>query len=176
MTPEAIVLALALFTMRVINYSISTIRLVFIARGFRIFAAVMAFFEAFIFAVVMAYVLADLNNIINLMAYCLGASVGSYVGMSLETRFITSYSTVTVIAQHMGTDIATALRSANYGVTVTYGEGKDGQVAILRSSTVNRDVPTLLNIVHNVNPDAFIDVESARAIRRGWLPGGPPRR
>jgi uncharacterized protein YebE (UPF0316 family) len=176
MTPEALLLAFILFAMRVVNYAISTLRLVFIARDMRLLSAVTAFMEALIFAVVMASVVTDLSNIANLMAYCLGAAIGSYVGMSLEAHFITSYSSVNIITNLGGNMLAEKLREHGFGVTVTHGEGRDGQVDILRSSANNRDVPLLLDIVNYTQPDAFVQVDSTRAIRRGWIPGGPPRR
>lgn len=175
LTLDVILFALMLFALRVLNYAISTIRLVFIGRGWRLPAAIIAFFEALIFAVVIAKVVGDLSNLTYLLAYCLGASVGSYVGMWLEARFVVSYSTVTIIASEKGHEIAEALRQNNYGATLSKGEGREGEVDIVRSTTVNRDVPSLVRVVHEVNPDAFIDIEAARTLYRGWIPGGPPR-
>jgi uncharacterized protein YebE (UPF0316 family) len=162
--------------MRVLNYAIGTVRLVFIGRGLKVLASILAFAEAFIFAVVMAQIVNDLNNITNLLSYCLGASAGSYMGMWLEGRFIVSYSTVTVITHEKGREIAEAIRNHNYGATLSKGEGREGEVYIIRSSAVNRDIPALIKIVRAVHPDAFIDVEAIRTVQRGWLPGGPAHR
>lgn len=171
-----LVLALVIFALRVFNYAISTLRLVFIARGMKVLSAVLAFVEGLIFAVVISQVVTDLSNLTTLLAYCLGAAGGSYLGMELEARLITSYSTVTIIARQAGTTIADALRDNNYGATVTHGEGRDGHVTIIRSSTVNKDLPALIDTVNGINSDAFIEVDATRTIRRGWLPGGPPHR
>lgn len=173
-TQEALLFAGVLFILRVVNYAVSTVRLVFIARNRKVLASILAFVEAFIFAVVMGSVVSDLTNVINLVSYCLGASVGSYVGMTLEARLFTSYSTVTIITHERGQEIAKALRHAGYGATVTTGEGRDGIVSMIRSSAQNRDVPKLVDVVRNVHPEAFIEVEAARALIRGWIPGTPP--
>lgn len=175
-TMDALLLALLLFSLRVVNYAISTIRLVFIGRDMRFLSAVTAFLEALIFAVVMASVVTDLSNWLNLGAYCFGAAVGSYVGMWLEARFVISYSTVTIITPNHSQEIAQALRDAGYGVTITQGEGRDGAVTLIRSSAMNRDVPRLIKVARSISDTAFIDVEAARALSRGWIPGGPPRR
>lgn len=172
----ALGVATLLFTLRVINYAVSTIRLVFIARDMRLLSAATAFLEAFIFVVVMGSVVTDLTNVLNLFAFCMGAAGGSYLGMWLEAKFVVSYSTVTIITNRQGDEIAELLRENNYGVTQTEGRGRNGPVAILRSSTINRDLPTLLDLVLAINPDAFIEIESARSLRRGWIPGGPARR
>ena len=176
LTWAALGFALLIFILRVINYTISTIRLVFIGRDYRLPAAGIAFMEALIFAVVMSQVLKDVTYLPNLLAYCLGASVGSYLGQWLESRLIVSYSTVTIITREHGRKIAEVLREANYGVTLTKGEGRDGEVDILRSTSVNRDLAILKSIVNEIHPEAFIEVEAARSLSRGWIPGGPPRR
>ncbi|QPC82617.1 DUF2179 domain-containing protein [Phototrophicus methaneseepsis] len=175
-TPDAIGAALLIFALRVTNYSISTVRLVFIARSQRVQAACMAFFEAFIFVVVMASVITEITDIPRLLAYCLGASVGSYIGMWLESRFITSYSTVTIITREHGPAITAHLRDLGYGVTASHGEGRDGAVTIIRSTINNRETNYLIKEVQQINNQAFIEVEQARALQRGWIPGGPPRR
>jgi len=176
LTPQTIAFALLIFSLRVFNYAISTIRLVFVGRGMRVWSAGIAFVEAFIFAVVIANVVSEINDALNLFAYCLGAAGGSYVGMWLESKFIVSYSTVNIIVKERGTAIADALRERNYGVTVSKGEGRDGTVDILRCTTTNKQAPLLISIVQAENPDAFINVEASRTPTRGWLPGGPPRR
>lgn len=176
LTAGGIAFALLIFGLRVFNYAISTIRLVLIARGQRFWSSIIAFMEALIFAAVIAQVVSDLTNIINLLAYCLGAAVGSYLGMWIEGRFVTSYSTVTIITHEKGSEIAELLRDNSFGVTVTKGEGRDGHVDIIRSSVVTRDLPSLVRLVHSIYEQAFIDVEAARNLYRGWLPGGPPRR
>src|SRR5687768_16896147 len=169
-------LALLIFALRVFNYAISTIRTVFIGRGMRMGAAVIAFFEALIFAVVIAKVVSDLSDMVVLMSYCLGAAVGSYVGMMIEARYVTSYSNVTIIAPKLGKEIAERLREGHFGVTLTIGEGRDGAVAILHTSLISRQVPLLLEIVKEVNPDAFIDISSTSDVHRGWIPNIPAKR
>lgn len=84
MVLEGAALAIAIFVMRVITYAIGTLRMVVITRNMRFIAATFAFLEAFIFAVVIANVVQNLEDGWNLFAYCLGASVGSYLGMFLE--------------------------------------------------------------------------------------------
>lgn len=175
-TREALLFALLVFGLRLANFTIGTIRLVFIGRDRRTLASVMAFFEAFIFAVVTASVVSDLTNWMNLLAYCLGAAVGSYIGMWFESRFIVSYSTVTIITRDANESITHALREAGFGVTVTHGEGRDGAVDIIRSSVINRDVHTLFELVHSISESAFIDVEPIRALSHGWVPGSSARR
>lgn len=168
-TLDGILLALGIFALRVLNNAMGTVRIVIITRQQRFLAAVLAFIEALIFAVVIANVVKDLSNILNLMAYCGGFAVGSYVGMAIEARFITSYVTATVISGTKGHEIALALREAGFGVTETFGEGRDGTVTLLRCVLIRREVGDMMNAVREVEPEAFISVEEARAIQHGWV-------
>ena len=169
LSTDAVLLALLIFFLRILNTAIGTVRLVLVTRQQRLFAAFLAFFEAFLFAVTISSVATDLNNILNLLAYCLGFSVGNYVGMMIERRFITSFMTVNVICANQGHSIALALRECGYGVTETVGEGKDGAVTMLRSVVMNREVPKMVALIRSTHGDAFVAVEEARAVHRGWV-------
>ncbi|TVR20305.1 MAG: hypothetical protein EA396_10780 [Anaerolineaceae bacterium] len=158
-----------IFVLRVLNYALGTLRLVSITRGMKTAAAALAAIEALVFAVVIAGVVSDLQNLPNLLAYCLGASAGSWVGMELESRLVRSYTIVNIFANQKGFEITEALRGAGYGVTTTLSQGKDGDVVTLRSVVDKRDVKVLVALAHDINPAAFVAVEEARGIQRGWL-------
>jgi uncharacterized protein YebE (UPF0316 family) len=176
LSPDVVLLAAVIFALRVFNNAIGTLRVVLITRDRRFWAAVLAFIEALTFAVVISSVVKDLNNFLNLMAYCLGFSVGGYVGMAIEARLITSYVTATIIAQDKDHQIAGALRSRGYGVTETTGTGRDGEVQMLRSVIARRDVPDVMNTVRSIHSGAFISLEEARTIEHGWIKrGNQPR-
>lgn len=172
MTTEELLIALAIFGLRVVNYAISTLRMVSIARNQRIASSIMATLEALIFAVVLANIVNDLENLVNLFAYCAGAAAGNYVGMALETRLIKGFAIVNIFSSNTSQEIATALREAGYGVTATLGEGRDGAVLTLRSVINKREVNRLTKIVQKISPSAFIAVEEARSVQRGWLGTG----
>ncbi len=170
-SPDTLLFAGLLFVLRILNTSIGTIRLVVVTRQQRLLAAALAFIEAFLFAVTISSVATNLSNVLMLIAYCGGFSVGNYVGMVIERRFITSFMTINVVSSEKdkGHDIADAMRALGHGVTITMGEGRDGEVTMLRSVVNNREVPKLLELIRDTHPDAFVAVEEARAVHRGWV-------
>lgn len=174
--PETLIGAGLIFILRVLNYAIGTVRLVAITRQRKYLAALLAALEAFVFAVVIANIVNDLDNVINLVAYCAGASAGSLAGMYLESRFITGYVTFNVILQNGGHSLAEKMRDSGFGVTETYGEGREGLVTTLRSVVNKRDLRKISNIVKEMSPEAFITIEEARAVQRGWIRAPMPGR
>lgn len=175
MTLEALFTAGLIFVLRVLNYAISTVRTITITRQQKLLASFLAFLEALLFAVVIGNIVKDLDNFLNLMAYCFGAAAGGWVGMEIERRYITSYLVVNVISEKAH-QMALVLRDRGYGVTETQGEGRSGPVTMLRSVVENRDLPDVLRIIRDIEQEAFIAVEEARAIQRGWLRAGLHRR
>lgn len=172
LTTEALLAALLIFVLRIANSGIGTIRLIVMARGQRRVAVTLAFLEALTFAVTIAGVATDLTNIPNLMAYCIGFSVGNWVGMAIEARFIVSYVRINVFAKESGPAIAAALREKGYGVTESIGKGLEGHVDLLNCIATRRDVPTIIDTVHDINPSAFTFIEEARSVQRGYIRRG----
>lgn len=169
---EGISFALFILGLRILNTAVGTIRLIVVTRQQRTLASFLALFEALMFALSIGSVANDLGNVLNLAAYCGGFAIGNYVGMLLERRFITSFMVANIITRVRGHEIASALRADGYGVTETSGEGRDGEVTMLRSVVSNREIPRLMSVVQEVEPEAFIAVEEARAVYRGWLRAG----
>lgn len=166
---EAVALAFFLFSLRVINSAVGTLRLIVMARGRRILTAIFGFFEALIFAYVTANIVTDLSNLLNLSAYCLGFSVGLWVGMVIEERYVTSYVKLNIISPVHGHEIATALRQLGHGVTEVEGHGVNGQVTMLNSVVLRRDVPEMLKSIYAIHRSAFVTMEEARLVQHGWL-------
>lgn len=168
-TPEALVAAGILFGLRVLNNAISTVRLIMLARNRQALTFVLSVFETLIFAYTIASVVTDLTNILNLAAYSVGFAVGGWAGMWIEARLITSHMIVNVFTPVLGHEIADALRNEGFGVTETLSEGRDGEVMMLRSVVQKRDMNKVINTIRRVKEDAFIAVEEARAVERGWV-------
>lgn len=169
LTQDAILLAAAIFGLRVFNSAVGTIRLVVMARGRFWLTAMLGFIEALIFAWVTANVIADLSNVLVLFAYCAGFSLGIYVGMAIEARFVTSYVKVNIVTRNGGHDIAMKLREMGHGVTEIQGEGGTGEVTMLSSVVQRVHVPEVLKTVYGLQPKAFVTLEETRSMQHGWL-------
>jgi uncharacterized protein YebE (UPF0316 family) len=169
MSADYLLLLLAVFSLRVINNGLGTVRVIAITYGRRRLAFGLAFIESLIFAITVSQVVSNLSSIPMLIAYCGGFATGGYLGMWIEDRYVTGYMTVNIISRVHGPLIAAALRGAGFGVTVTQGEGAEGAVTVLRCVVLRRQVSAVKQVVLNVSPKAFMTVEEARAIHQGWV-------
>lgn len=161
---------LFVFAMRIAESTLGTVRLIFLTRDWRWAAMALAFIEALIFALATAGVIATLSqSAFNLLAYCLGYAAGSYLGMVLEARFVTSYVTVRLVSRNGDSDLAGLIRQQGHGVTVVEGLGGSGEVKLLHSVIRRQDVEPLLKAVHQAFPRTFVTLEEARAVHQGWM-------
>ena len=161
--------ALLIFSLRIVDVSAATLRLLFIFRGQKALAWVMGFFQAIVFVLAISKVLTDLDNPWNMVGYAAGFATGTVVGMWLEERLAVGYAHVRVISPRQGPAVAKALRQAGFAVTELAGRGRDGTVTVLNLSITRRQLPEVRRIATQVDPNAFITVEEIRPLRRGYF-------
>ena len=87
LTPELyawVILPLLIFFARICDVSMETIRVIYISRGIKVLAPVIAFFEIVIWLLAMEVVMKDLSNIANFLAFAFGFAMGTWVGLVIE--------------------------------------------------------------------------------------------
>jgi len=165
-----IIVAILIFTLRVLNNAVGTLRLIAIQENSRVLGFLLASVESLLFAFTAGLVLTDLQNVPNLAAYVLGFSVGGYVGLSIEQRYLNVYHIVDVVAaDSIAHEIAEKLRQEGHGVTEMHGEGARGHVIQLRIVAHHSDVQNVIQLARDTQENVFITVEESRLIRGGWL-------
>lgn len=167
-TQEAILGALLIFTLRVGDMALDTIRVLFVVRGRRLLTWILGFFQATIFVIAISSVLTNLNNILLVIGYATGFATGNVVGMLIEERLAIGHKLMTIISPMRGMAVAENLREAGYGVTEIPGRGKDGMVTVLHCSVMRKDIAHVETIVLETDPDAFITSEDVSPVRRGF--------
>jgi uncharacterized protein YebE (UPF0316 family) len=160
--------ALMIFLLRVIDMSLDTMRMLFVVRGKKPIAWILGFFQSLVFVIAISTVLANLNNMLNVIGYAAGFATGNVLGMFIEERLAIGHIAMRVISSKKGTAIASALRKAGFAVTEIKARGRDGKVALLNSSILRRDVNRFENLVIKTEPGAFITAEDVRPIKVGF--------
>lgn len=166
---EIALTALFIFSLRLLGVSISTVRVLLMTRGMRLATPILGFFEVLVYVVAVGKVVEDLNNLPNLLSYCLGFSAGTLLGMWLEGRMAVGFATVRVISPGLSYELAEALRKAGHGVTEGRARGKDGLVSTVKTVVRRREVENVCEVIGQVAPNAFITIEETRRIEHGYL-------
>lgn len=161
--------ALLIFVVRVLSITLATIRLLIMGRSSKALVSGIAFFEALTFALTFGAVASDLTNIWYLAAYCGGFAAGTWVGTVVEERMGSGFASVNIISMGKSLPIVEAIREAGFGATRTSGEGGSGTVGLVFIVARRKDVPQIASIATEIDPKAFVTVEEARSVSRGYL-------
>lgn len=139
--------ALLIFCLRIIDVSCDTMRVLFTVRGKRAIAGVLGFVQALIWIFAVGTAIRHLDSWMHILGYAGGYAAGTMVGITIEQAVAYGVSTVRIISQNGGVEIAEALRECGYGVTEYGGYGREGPVEIVNSVVHRNDLDQVMAIV-----------------------------
>jgi uncharacterized protein YebE (UPF0316 family) len=164
-----VVLPLLIAMARIMDVTINTIRMIFVARGYKTIAPILGFFEVVIWLVAIGQIMKNLDNFMSYIGYGLGFAAGNYIGIILVEKMTLGTVIIRIIAKTNTNELIQRLREANYGVTIADAEGKDGPVKILFSTMKRKDLQDALRIINQSNPHAFYTVEEVQQVNEGYF-------
>ena len=164
-----VILPLLIAIARILDVSVGTIRLIFVARGYKYLAPLLGFVEVIIWLVAIGQIMQHLDNFMCYIGYGIGFALGNYLGIILVEMM--SIGTVIIrIIPKLDTDILVKqLRAANHGVTIVNAEGKNGPINILFSIVKRKDLDGALQIINTNNPNAFYTIEEVQKVKEGFF-------
>ncbi|MCC7565511.1 MAG: DUF2179 domain-containing protein [Methanomicrobiaceae archaeon] len=182
MTPEIspeffslVILPLLIFTARVADVTLGTMRIIFISRGMKVIAPALAFFEILIWLVAIGQVFSNLTNVANYIAYAGGFAAGNYVGIIVEERLAVGLTLVRIITQRDSAPLVEFLRGSGYGLTVIDAQGRDGPGKIVFTLIRRKNLKDVIEAIHLYAPKAFYTIEDIRHAAEGTFPAVKPR-
>jgi len=171
-----VILPLLIFLARIADVSMETIRVIYISRGIKYLAPIIAFFEIIIWLLAMEVVLKDLSNVANFMAYAFGFASGTYIGLVIEERLSIGTVILRIVTTEESTDeIVSFLESEHYGATSLDAKGTRGDVRMIISLVNRTDVPRITGHIEETNPRAFFSIEDVRYVKQGVFRPKQPR-
>ncbi len=166
------ILYIIIFCAKIIEVSVSTIRIVYINKGKKVLGASLAFVEIMIWLIVVSSVL---NNItedpIKVFIYAIAFSLGNYVGITIESKIAVGLASIqVVVSEDEGEMLAEILRDESYGVTIIDGRGKDdSKKSLLFIQLKRKKIPEAVNVIKQTAPNAYITVNDIKSMLGGYL-------
>ncbi|MDD5016866.1 MAG: DUF5698 domain-containing protein [Eubacteriales bacterium] len=163
---------LFVFFGKIIEVTVSTVRLVLINRGERLKGSITAFFEVSLWLIVTGTVLVGFQeDIFRCFVFALAFAIGNYFGSWLEGKLAFGLCSINVIVseQNKAEGLAKELRDNNFAVTVIEGEGKQGRREILILHLKRKRIPNAISIIKAKLKDAMITVNDVRIVNGGYI-------
>ncbi len=163
--------ALLIFSLRIGDVSIGTLRMLYALRGRRFVAAGLGLLESGIFIFAISRALGSISeNPWNMVGYACGFATGTLVGMTVENWIASGSIIVRVISKKRSGEVREALWAHGFGLTAVEGHGKSLPVYLLFIVAPRRRGKELLRVVADTDPEAFVTVESVNIAHGGYVP------
>lgn len=165
-----IVLPLLIFCARACDVSISTVRIIFLSKGKKVWAPVLGFFEILIWLLAIRQIFLNLTNPLCYIAYAGGFATGTYVGMLIEEKLAIGFEVIRIITKKNAQALINQLSDKGYGVTSMEAQGRTGKVHVIFTIMKRSDIPSALNVIKKLNPKAFYTIENINSVQEGIFP------
>ena len=162
-----VLMPLLIFLARMCDVTLGTLRNVFISKGLRHIVPVIGFFEVLIWLISMRQIMQHLDNIMCYVSFAGGFSMGTYVGLKIESRLALGVQVIRIITNQESLKLIEALKQENIGITVIDGQGAKGPVKIIFTIANRKDIEIIRRLINTHNPQAFYSIEDVRAANQG---------
>lgn len=162
-----VILPILIFFARILDQTIGSMRLIFLAKGMKYIAPLLGFFEVIIWLLAMGQIMQHLDNWLSYIAYGAGFATGNFIGMLLEEKISLGTVIIRVILSRQSPELIAALKVQNYGLTLVDAEGSKGSVKMVFSIIRRKELQNFINTIHLFNPNAFYTVEDVKSASEG---------
>lgn len=163
-------LPLLIFLARLTDVSMGTVRVIFVSRGLKYFAAIAGFFEILIWLLAIGQIMTNLSNPACYIAYAGGFAAGNFIGISIAEKLSLGLALIRVITQQDASPLVEQLKDRNYGVTSLDAHGTSGQVKVVFTIVPRREVSSVIALIKEFNPQSFYSIEEVGFVEKGVFP------
>jgi uncharacterized protein YebE (UPF0316 family) len=163
-------LPLMIFTARVADVTMGTIRVIFVSRGMKYIAPLLGFVEVLIWLLAIGQIMQNLSNPACYIAYGAGFAMGNFVGITIAERLSLGVVMIRVITAQDAVPLIEHLKTENYGVTSVRGHGANEEVTVVFTLVPRREVPRVVGLIKTFNPQAFYSIEEVNFVEKGVFP------
>lgn len=160
-------LCLKVFVARMIDVSLGTIRTMFIVKGNKIVASVIAFLEVLVWFYASKSIFSiEENGFIILLFYALGYGAGTLIGTIINEIFISGIYSVQVITSSMGSKDINFIKKCGFGVTVL--ESVDSKKILFLEINKKR-YKECIKLIKSLDKKSFIVVNDSKVAYNGYV-------
>lgn len=164
-----IILPLLIFLARIGDVSIGTLRLIFISRGFKLYAPLLGFFEVIIWLLAIGQIMQHLDNFMCYIAYGLGFATGNYIGIILDEKLSLGTLLVRIVPKKDPSELIMRLRAEEFGASLVDIEGMTGKMKMIFAIIKRKDLKEVMSIINDHNPNAFVTIEDVKTAQEGYF-------
>ena len=163
-------LPLLVFLSEVCVVTLSTVRVICIARGRKLLAPLLGFFEITIWLFAIGQIMQNLSNLGCYLGFAAGFTLGNFLGVVLEQKLALGDVVVHVFTRRNASALVESLKAAQYGVTMLDARGATGPVQVILTVVKRKDLSVVVALIRRFDPKAFHAINDLQAAAAGIFP------
>lgn len=159
-----------IFTSKIIEVSLGTLRTVLLTRGEKLWAASIGFFEVIIWLLVVGNVLVGIKeDPFRMFIYALGFACGNFIGSSIEEKLAIGIVTINItVPEKDSLKIVDLLREAGLGVTTIDAGGINDDRTMLITHVKRKRKDEVINLIKKSGIEAMISISDTKTVYGGY--------
>jgi uncharacterized protein YebE (UPF0316 family) len=161
------ILPFLIFLARISDVTIGTVRIVMVAKGQKMIAPLLGFFEVLIWLIAISKIIQNLDNWVCYLAYGAGFATGNYIGMIIEEKLAMGIVQLQIITSADAHKLIEKLKAEGYGITHQEAHGAVEDVSVIYSIIKRTDLQHVVEIIRTYNPNAFYSIADVKFVNKG---------
>ncbi len=164
-----ILLYFLIFTGKIIEVGMATVRIVLITKGEKLKGSVIGFFEVLLWVAITATVLVDIaEDPFKVVVVSLAFAAGNYFGSIVENKLnIGTVKIEAVVKKTEGKRISRAMREMGFALTAIDAYGRDERREILYMHVPRKYMEKATRVLREMQADAVITINDIRPLFGG---------
>ncbi|MCI9433667.1 MAG: DUF2179 domain-containing protein [Bacilli bacterium] len=156
---------LAIFIAKIIENALSTLRLIVVAKGKKLFGAILQFVIAFVWVITTGIVVVNVkDDPLKVVFFAFGSLIGSYLGSLIEEKIALGSDLIKVIIDKNNYQRINKELSKKYLVTSTIGEKQNKHVYILFIIAKKKERNNIISLIQKLDEKAIITIEAIKNV------------
>ncbi len=154
-----------IFISKIIENALSTLRLIVVAKGKKIFGAILQFIIAFVWVITTGIVVVNIKeDPYKIVFFALGSLIGSYIGSIVEEKIALGNDLITVISNKHENEIIKELANNNFSVFKINSYINNKEIPILFITNEKKKRKNVIKIIKKIDNNAIIQVQPIKNI------------
>jgi uncharacterized protein YebE (UPF0316 family) len=168
-------LLIKIFVAEMCVVTFGTVRIIFVARGMKVLAPILGFFEVTTWLWAISQVMQNLGNIPCALAFAGGFALGNYLGILLEEKLALGTSLIRIVTSKDAGELVRNLNLNDFGVTCLDGQGATGPVQVLLTVVKRKEVDRVTSLIREFDPKVFYSIDEVQTVKQGVFPSARVR-
>ena len=160
---EYLFVPLLIIGARILDVSISTIRLLLVMNGKRNIAPFVGAIEVFLWITIVGQIIKGENSIISYISYGIGFGLGTYIGMKIEEKLAIGQVMIKSVTAKPADELIIYMKKHEIKFSHIEAETNDGAAHIIWAVIERKDLPEVTTVMHAFNPGAQFTVANVRS-------------